>query len=217
MIHKTGYPTLLIVFVFLALVIGISAAYLPASATWIVSILSLGFFIFILSFFRNPGREIPKKDNNLLYAPADGKIVVIEKIKEEEHFNDERLQVSIFMSPLNVHVNRAPTESTIKKVTHYKGKYLPAWNPKSSTENERCYTVMESKSGAVIMLKQIAGALARRIVTSVKVGDQLNQGDEYGFIKFGSRVDLILPIDTQVMVELDQVVKGNLDVIAKLK
>jgi len=217
MIHKTGYPTILIVFIFLAIVIGLSVAYLPTSATTLLGIVALGFFVFILSFFRNPTRKIPKVDNSLLYAPADGKVVVIEKIMEKEHFNAEKLQVSIFMSPLNVHVNRAPVASTVKKVTHYKGKYLPAWNPKSSTENERCYTIFETLSGEVIMLKQIAGALARRIVTSVKAGDKLNQGEEYGFIKFGSRVDLILPVDTELLVELDQVVKGNLDTIAKLK
>lgn len=156
-------------------------------------------------------------DDTLLYAPADGKVVVIEKIMEKEYFKEERLQISIFMSPLNVHVNRAPVSSKVKQVTHYNGKYMPAWNPKSSTENERCYTVLESKTGAIIMLKQIAGALARRIVTTVKEGDQLNQGDEYGFIKFGSRVDLIIPVDSEILVELDQVVKGNTDPIARLK
>jgi len=217
MIHKTGFSTILIALIILTLLLGLCSFYLPASVTTILSIVALAVFIFILSFFRNPTRNIPLLDDALLYAPADGKVVVIEKIIENEYFNDERLQVSIFMSPLNVHVNRSPYASTIKKVTYYKGKYLPAWNPKSSTENERCYTIFEGKSGTIIMLKQIAGALARRIVTSVKVGDQLAQGQEYGFIKFGSRVDLILPINTEIMVELNQVVKGNLDVIAKLK
>lgn len=217
MIHKTGYPTILIVAIFLAIVISISTMYLSNPMTIVISIIALGFFLFILSFFRNPVRTIPKRDDQLIYAPADGKVVVIEKILETEYFNEERLQVSIFMSPLNVHVNRAPIASTVKKVTHHSGKYMPAWNPKSSTENERCYTLFETKNGVVIMLKQIAGALARRIVTSVKAGDSLKQGEEYGFIKFGSRVDLLLPLDCEILVELNAVVKGNKNLIARLK
>lgn len=215
MIHKTGYPTIFITLVAIILIIVFSQFYLPNVFTYVLLILGVGFFIFILSFFRNPKRIIPELDNRLLYAPADGKVVVIEEIDELEYFNDRRIQISIFMSPLNVHVNRSPVASTIKKIIYHKGKYMPAWNPKSSTENERCYTVLDT-GDQVIMLKQIAGALARRIVNFKSQGDQLSQGQEYGFIKFGSRVDIILPLDTEIVATIDQVVKGNLDVIAKL-
>ena len=214
MIHKTGYPTIIIVIILLTIIVFAGYIYLPAPLAHSLLILAIGFFIFILSFFRNPDRPITVKDQNVLYAPADGKVVVIEEIEETEYFNDRRIQVSIFMSPLNVHVNRTPVDSTVKKVIYHKGKYLPAWNPKSSTENERCYTVFDA-DGTVIMLKQIAGALARRIVNFVKEGDQLAQGEEYGFIKFGSRVDIILPLTATVIASMDQAVKGNIDIIAK--
>ncbi len=215
MIHKTGYPTIIIVLIVLTILTIVGYNYLSAPLAHCLLVLAVGFFIFILSFFRNPDRPISIRDQNVLYAPADGKVVVIEEIDESEYFNDRRIQISIFMSPLNVHVNRTPVDSTIKKIIYHKGKYLPAWNPKSSTENERCYTIFDA-NGTVIMLKQIAGALARRVVNFVKEGDQLSQGEEYGFIKFGSRVDIILPLSATVVATMDQVVKGNIDIIAKL-
>lgn len=213
MIHKTGYPTIIIVLTFIIIVLIASHYCLPPYLTYGLLFLGVGFFLFILSFFRNPNRPIPINDSNRIYAPADGKVVVIEEIDETEYFNDRRLQISIFMSPLNVHVNRTPVDSTVKKIIYHEGKYLPAWNPKSSTENERCYTVFDTEGG-VIMLKQIAGALARRIVNFTQEGASLSQGEEYGFIKFGSRVDLILPLTANVVATMDQKVKGNVDVIA---
>ena len=156
----------------------------------------------MVQFFRNPIQEIPRLDNSLIYAPADGKVVVIEEAVESEYFKGKRLQVSIFMSPLNVHVNRHPVSGTIQYYKYHAGKYLAAWNPKSSTENERTTTVIDTGEHE-ILVRQIAGALARRIVNYVTLGDQVLQGTELGFIKFGSRVDLFLPLNTKVLVKMD--------------
>lgn len=172
-------------------------------------------FLFILSFFRNPKRLIPESSENLVYAPADGKVVVIEEANEPEFFGEKKLQISIFMSPLNVHVNRSPLSGNVEYYKYHSGKYLAAWNPKSSTENERCSIVIDAPKGK-ILVKQIAGALARRIVNYSNIGTKLKQGEEFGFIKFGSRVDIFLPLGTKVNVEMNQMVKGNLDVIAQL-
>ena len=171
--------------------------------------------ILVLQFFRNPVREIVVSDNNVIYAPADGKIVVIEEAEENEYFKDKRLQVSIFMSPTNVHVNRNPVSGTINYFKYHPGKYLVAWHPKSSTENERTTTVIDN-GNVEILLRQIAGALAKRIVNYVEKGDKVTQGADMGFIKFGSRVDLFLPLGTKVKVEMGQKVRGNLTVIAEL-
>lgn len=173
-------------------------------------------FCLVAQFFRNPVRKIAAADNNLIYAPADGKICVIEETEESEFFKERRLQVSIFMSPVNVHVNRNPVSGVIKYFKYHPGLFLVAWHPKSSTENERT-TVVYDTGSALILMRQIAGAVARRIRWYVKEGDTVAQGNDMGFIKFGSRVDLFLPIGTQVNVEMDQQVKGNLTVIAKLK
>ena len=154
-------------------------------------------------------------DDNVIYAPADGKIVVIEQTEENEYFNDKRLQVSIFMSPTNVHVNRNPISGTVNYFKYHPGKYLVAWHPKSSKENERTTVVIDTGE-AEILMRQIAGALAKRIVNYLEEGDEVEQGKDMGFIKFGSRVDLFLPIGTKLEVEIGQKVKGNKTIIARL-
>ena len=180
-----------------------------------VAIISVVFFLVILQFFRNPARLLPEEDDNIIYAPADGKVVVIEETVEPEYFKDKRLQVSIFMSPVNVHVNRNPIGGEVKYNAYHPGKYLVAWHPKSSTENERTTMVIDNGS-TEILLRQIAGALAKRIKNYVDVGDRVRQGEDFGFIKFGSRVDLFLPLGTELEVELNQKVKGNKTVIGRL-
>lgn len=213
-IHKEGKTTLL--FTILALcVINTLFYYFNNHWSWILITLSIGLFLFVLSFFRNPIRSVVELDDNLIYAPADGKIVVIEKTNEAEYFNDDRIQVSIFMSPLNVHVNRNPISAEVKYSKYHPGKYLAAWNPKSSTENERT-TVVYASGNTEILMRQIAGALAKRIVCYLKEGQKVVQGMDMGFIKFGSRVDLFLPLNADIQVIKDQKVKGNKTVIARL-
>lgn len=175
----------------------------------------LVFYLIILQFFRNPTRLVPKEDNAIIYAPADGKVVVIEEAEETEYFKDKRLQVSIFMSPVNVHVNRNPIGGKVKYNAYHPGKYLVAWHPKSSTENERT-TVVIDNGNTEILLRQIAGALAKRIINYLEVGQSVRQGEDFGFIKFGSRVDLFLPLGTNLEVELNQQVKGNKTIIGRL-
>jgi len=179
----------------------------------IFQVLSFIFLLFSLQFFRNPKRSITQIDDDIIYAPADGKVVVIEETEESEYFNDRRLQVSIFMSPLNVHANRVPISGKVAYSKYHKGKYLFAWHPKSSTENERTTTVIK-QGQKEILVRQIAGAVARRIKNYVKEGQDVTQGEELGFIKFGSRADIFLPLGTKVNVEINQMVKGNIDVIA---
>jgi phosphatidylserine decarboxylase len=182
---------------------------------WFIYILSLALFIMYLQFFRNPTRTFTSGEN-LVICPADGKVVVIEETEEGEYFKDKRLQVSIFMSPINVHINRNPISGVVKFFKYHPGKYLAAWNPKSSTENERTTTVVEHKNGTPVLFRQIAGALARRIVWYVKEGDQVVQAEQFGFIKFGSRVDVFLPVGTDVKLVLGQVVKGGITILAEL-
>lgn len=171
-------------------------------------------FALVINFFRNPARPVAP-DSRIILSPADGKVVTIEKVWEPEYYDDERWQISIFMSPLNVHVNRFPISGTITHYTYHQGKYLVAWHPKSSTENERNTIVIENHQGQSILLRQIAGAVARRIVCRLKPGMQVQQGDELGFIKFGSRVDVYLPQDAVILVQPNQLVKGNVDVLAR--
>ena len=175
---------------------------------------SIVLFILILQFFRNPKRPL-KIDDNKVFAPADGKIVVIEEVEETEFFKDKRKQVSIFMSPINVHVNRYPISGTVKYAKYHPGKYLVAWHPKASTENERTSVVVENRN-VTVLFRQIAGALAKRIVMYSKEGNEVIQGEDFGFIKFGSRVDLFLPLDAKIKVSLDQKVKGNQTIIASI-
>ena len=176
-----------------------------------ISILSIIICLFIVSFFRNPKRYIPLGEDAII-CPADGKVVVIEDVMETEYFNEMRKQVSVFMSPANVHVNRSPIDGEVKYFKYHPGKYLVAWHPKSSTDNERTSMVIENESFSVLV-RQIAGKLARRIVYYVEEGDEIERGEEFGFIKFGSRIDLFLPLNTKINVELNQKVRGGETVI----
>jgi phosphatidylserine decarboxylase len=214
MIHKEGYVIILITMFALAILNIAVYSFLPI-LFGLLLVLSIAFFGLILQFFRNPSRPIPVADNSKIYAPADGKVVVIEETVENEYFKDKRLQVSIFMSPLNVHVNRNPVSGTISYFKYHAGKYLVAWHPKSSTENERT-TVVFHNGKKEILLRQIAGSLAKRIICYVKTGDKVTQGDDFGFIKFGSRVDIYLPLDAKIEVEIDQKVSGNQTLIARI-
>ncbi len=184
-------------------------------AFWPVAALSAIFYLVVLQFFRNPVREVKVADNNLVYAPADGRVCVIEEVFEPEYFKEKRLQVSIFMSPFNVHVNRNPVSGVVNYFKYHPGKYLVAWHPKSSTENERTTVVYDFGEGEILM-RQIAGALAKRIKWYIHEGDRVEQGRDMGFIKFGSRVDLFLPLDAKVEVVMNQQVKGNKTVVARL-
>lgn len=216
-IHREGYKSIAIgTLIFGAInfaVLYFFSASLPALC-WVVFFATLFLLLFLISFFRIPARQLTT-GNNLVVSPADGKVVVIEEVVDVEYFNAKRLQVSVFMSPANVHVNRNPISGEVVYNQYHKGKYLVAWNPKSSTENER-HSVVIKKEGTEILVKQIAGALAKRIVNYLQVGQKVNQTDEMGFIKFGSRVDLLLPVGTKINVELNQVVQGGVTVIATL-
>lgn len=216
-IHKEGYTTIALSLLFI-FILNAFIDYKFADIAWLrwlVYIFSLALFVIVLQFFRNPSRSFTSGDH-LVICPADGKVVVIEETEEPEYFKDKRLQVSIFMSPVNVHINRNPISGVVKFFKYHPGKYLAAWNPKSSTENERTTVVVEHKDGVPVLFRQIAGALARRIVWYVKEGDVVEQGKEFGFIKFGSRVDIFLPLGTKVNLELNQVVKGGITVLAEL-
>ncbi len=212
-IHKEAKATLTLGAIVLLGLSIVSHLYGPAWLAVIVTALALGLYVFLISFFRNPKRPIPQISDDILYAPADGKVVVIEKVHEPEVIKGDAMQVSIFMSPLNVHVNRAPLTGTIAYYKYHAGKYLAAWNPKSSTENERTTIGLQTKHGVIVM-RQIAGALARRIVCYASEGETYHQGNDIGFIKLGSRVDIFLPLDATITVKMDEVVKGNLTKIA---
>ncbi len=216
-IHKEGYSTIIIVAILLGIINTSFFYYLSALmpvTVWIILIASIIIFLFIVSFFRSPKRDFTISHPQII-CPADGKVVVIEEIFDTEYFNDKRLQVSIFMSPANVHINRIPMSGEVQYSKYHKGKYLVAWNPKSSTQNER-HSVVIKNEGAAILVKQIAGALAKRIVNYLKVGQQVTQGAEMGFIKFGSRVDVLLPTDATIDVRLNQLVKGGVTVLATI-
>ncbi|NCT94336.1 MAG: phosphatidylserine decarboxylase family protein [Chitinophagaceae bacterium] len=214
-IHREGYQSIGISALIFGLLNLASFTFLSARIPWLaiaIFIVTLALLLFIISFFRIPNRQLTIDDNKII-CPADGKVVVIEEIIDEEFFQDKRLQVSIFMSPANVHVNRNPMSGEVIYNKYHKGKYLVAWHPKSSTENERWSVVVKNSHGS-ILYKQIAGALAKRICNYTQVGQQVNQCDEYGFIKFGSRVDILLPVGTKVNVAMNQVVKGGVTVLA---
>lgn len=215
MIHKEGYKLIAGSFFTLVIIESIIIGLHPP--LWLalsVLALSLGFWILIIQFFRNPKRNTPKNPNHII-APADGKVVVIEEVEEPEYFKDKRKQVSIFMSPLNVHVNRFPVGGTVQYVKYHPGLYLVAWHPKSSTENERTTVVVKTENNQEVLFRQIAGAVARRIVYYCKPGDRAEQGSQMGFIKFGSRVDIFLPLTANVNSKLNDVVKGGETVIAE--
>jgi len=216
-IHKEDYRTIaLCVLIFGAINI-IFFFFFSASmplVSWIVFSVSLIMLLFIISFFRSPKRNFTVAHHQVI-CPADGKVVVIEEMTDTEYFKDKRLQVSIFMSPANVHINRIPMSGKVEYSKYHKGKYLVAWSPKSSTENERHSVVIKSDT-AEILVKQIAGALAKRIVNYLKVGQTVSQGNEMGFIKFGSRVDVLLPVGSELNVKLNQQVKGGVTVLATI-
>lgn len=215
-IHKEGYQSIGIAALLFGIINLVSFNFLSSHypvIAGIIFIITLLLFLFIISFFRIPSRALSAGDEQII-CPADGKVVVIEEITDEEFFKDRRIQVSIFMSPANVHVNRNPISGEVRYSKYHKGKYLVAWHPKSSTENERHSVVLENEKGA-LLVKQIAGALAKRIVNYLKDGMEVEQGTELGFIKFGSRVDVLLPTDAKVEVKLNQVVKGGVTVLAK--
>jgi phosphatidylserine decarboxylase len=216
-IHREGYQTIIIAFLFVATVLLTFNHIFPGQSFFHLVIYALGlwFFVMIVRFFRAPERELMGGDN-VITSPADGKIVVIEKTFELEYFKDERIQVSIFMSARNVHINWFPISGMIKYYYYHPGKHMVAFSPKSSLENERATTVIQTEDGKEILVRQIAGAVARRIVTYPKVGTPEIQGDELGFIKFGSRVDLLLPLDTKLEISLDQIVVGKQTIIGRL-
>ena len=215
-IHKEGYPTIAWS-VIIVVVINLLSFYLLSfdypALTAIIAILTLGALLFMVSFFRIPKRVATIRDNAIV-APADGKVVAIEEVQADEYFNDRRIQVSIFMSPLNVHVNRNPVSGDVAYSQYHKGKYLVAWHPKSSTENER-HSVVYRKDGKEILVKQIAGALAKRIVNYLQAGQKVKQTEEMGFIKFGSRVDLLLPLDAKIHAKIGDKPQGGVTVIAE--
>jgi len=216
-IHKEGYKILAIGFVIL-LILNIASMIIWSDnsfSKWIFLLCSVLVYVFILFFFRLPVRHL-EPDPGLIYAPADGKVVVIEETVENEYFRDTRLQISIFMSPFNMHSNRYPVSGRVKYVNYHSGNYMVAWHPKSSELNERSTIVIETEKGTEILVRQIAGAIARRIVTYAKEGQKVIQGGELGFIKLGSRVDIFLPLGTEIEVPILQQVKANKSIIAKI-
>lgn len=217
-LHKEGRALLFWMLLLLAAGNYLLYYYLPEERLWsnIALILSLLLYLIVLQFFRNPIFTIPQEDG-IVFAPADGKVVVIEEAYEGEYLKENRKQVSIFMSPFNVHVNRSPIKGIVEYFQYHPGKYLVAWHPKSSTENERTSMVVRDEKGNSLMVRQIAGALARRIKWYVGQGSALEQGGEFGFIKFGSRVDMYLPLDAEILCEMGQVTKGARTPIARLK
>jgi len=215
--HREGYPTLFVTLIFNAIIISIAFFVFPEFpiAHWFSYVLTFALLVIVIQFFRHPTREHKIHDNEII-APADGKVVVIEETEEGEYFKDKRIQVSIFMSPINVHVNRYPISGLVTYAKYHAGKFLVASLPKASTENERTSVVVKHPSnGKSVLFRQVAGALARRIVMYSKEGDNATQCGEMGFIKFGSRVDLYLPLDAKLKVKIGDVVKGSQSVIAE--
>lgn len=216
MFHREGRTIILITFFSVSIIVLLAQFYMANPIyRMILQGLALVVLILILQFFRNPKR-ISKKNFDEIHAPVDGKVVVIERVLETEYFNEERLQISVFMSPVNVHVTRYPASGVIRYSKYHPGKYLVAWHPKSSEENERTTVVIRTPKFGDIMYRQIAGAMARRIVNYAEEGESVQQGEESGFIKFGSRVDVFLPVDALVAVKLNQKVKGAITCLASL-
>lgn len=216
-IHREGFSIIAGTIALLVLINILLLLFVPGKVELLISsiVISVSIFLLILQFFRYPKREISRNDNYIV-CPADGKIVAIEKTVEGEYFKDQRIQISIFMSPFNVHANWYPISGRIKFLKYHRGKKLVAWHPKSSTENERTTVVIEKDNKTQILVRQIAGALANRIICYPHEGDMIRQGAELGFIKFGSRVDLYLPVTALVNVHLNQKVTGGIDVLAEL-
>ncbi len=220
-IHKEGrgiiLATVIIVVIIQVIIASVSAYFSPQSYSILSTtslVVSIVVLVLILQFFRLPAIHVERNENHVL-APADGKVVVIEETEETEYLASRRKQVSIFMSPINVHVNRMPVAGKISYVRYHPGKYLVAWHPKSSTENERTTIVTKMHNGTEILFRQIAGAVARRIKWYVKEGQPLQQGEEFGFIKFGSRVDIFLPLEAEVIVKIGDTTRGGKTIIAQ--
>ena len=218
-IHREGTSILVVAFLIFAVVNAPLWYFFPDNVVLnsLISVSSLVIYLLMVNFFRSPKRIFPGDEENVIVAPADGKVVVIEKVYEPDHFKDERIQVSIFMSPLNVHANWYPVDGVVVRAEHQKGKFHKAWLPKASTENERSLVVIKMNDGREILVRQVAGAMARRIVTYAAAGEECFIDQHLGFIKFGSRVDLYLPLDAKINVALDQKTVGNETVIANLK
>ena len=215
MFHKEGYKIIAITFILVVISYLLIDNFVDINWLQILLFTVVGvFLILILQFFRNPKRNTENNDNHVL-SPVDGKVVVIEEVFEKEYFKEKRLQVSVFMSPLNVHVTRYPINGKVLFSKYHPGKYLVAWHPKASEENERTTVVVENTNYGKVLYRQIAGALAKRIVNYAKEGDDATQGADSGFIKFGSRVDLYLPLDTKIKVSLNQKVRGGESIIAE--
>jgi phosphatidylserine decarboxylase len=218
-IHKEGFGIIFMAFVICSIIETLFLYFGVDSWTTLslvtLSLIPLGIFALVVQFFRLPSRKNNYEDG-IVICPADGKVVVIEEVEETEYFNDRRIQISIFMSPLNVHANFNPVSGVIQYAKYHPGKFLVAWHPKSSTDNERTTIVTKTTSGQEILFRQVAGALARRICYYVKDGQNVEGGQEFGFIKFGSRIDLFLPLNTNINVQLNQKVKGQLTKIAVL-
>ncbi len=216
-LHREGFWSILITLLVSTLLIWGSTTLFPTAnyLHYFIYALCTFLMVVVLQFFRSPIFTVKQNDKAIL-CPADGKVVVIEEVQETEYFKDKRIQVSIFMSPINVHINRNPISGTVTFAKYHPGKFLVAWHPKSSTENERTSIAVKGTQGVEILFRQIAGALARRIKYYVTTGDTVTQGEEFGFIKFGSRVDVFLPIGTKINVGLDEVVKGGCTVLAEL-
>lgn len=216
-IHREGYKIILIsTLLFVGVILGLSELGAPQWLMLLLGLPLLVLYILIIRFFRNPPRYSDKTENGVV-SPCDGKVVVIEEVEETEYFKDKRIQISIFMSPLNVHVNRNPISGLVSYFKYHPGKYLVAWHPKSSTENERTTAVIKSDQGVEILFRQIAGAVARRIRWYIKPNDKVAQGGEMGFIKFGSRVDVFVPVGSDIKVEIDQKVTAAESLLAIIK
>ncbi|CAN5462727.1 phosphatidylserine decarboxylase family protein [soil metagenome] len=216
-IHKEGRTFLIIIFIVLLIINLLVIYYFPAQSGIQATVFLGSFFIFLLflQFFRSPNITATTNEKHVL-APADGKVVVIEEVVEQEYFKESRKQISIFMSPVNVHVNRNPVSGIIKYFKYHAGQYLVAWHPKSSVDNERTTFVIEMPNGIEVLFRQIAGAMARRIKWYVDVGDEVTQGEEFGFIKFGSRVDVFVPVNSEIKVKVGDKTKAGTTVLAFL-
>ena len=215
MFHKEGHLIIIISFIIVAIINLFTNIFIAKPLiSKIIGIFSIVIFIMVLQFFRNPKR-VTQINDSLIISPVDGKVVIVKKVYEKEYFKKNRIQISVFMSPINVHVTRYPISGIIKFSKYHPGKYLVAWHPKSSTLNERTTIVVENKTFGEILYRQIAGAVAKRIVNYAKIGENAIQGNDAGFIKFGSRVDVFLPIDSNIVVKVGDKVKGGIDIIGK--
>lgn len=217
-IHKEGYTIIAISTILFGLINLVSFYFLSFYSpwlSWLIFLVTFSLWVFVISFFRLPNRVLTYQPHAVI-APADGKVVAIEEVQADEYFSDRRIQVSIFMSPLNVHVNRNPVSGEVVYSEYHKGKYLVAWHPKSSTENERHTVVYKMANGKEILTKQIAGALAKRIINYLKPGMQVKQNEEMGFIRFGSRVDIFLPLDARIKVKIGDKPQGGVTVVAEV-